>query len=340
MVDPKRARLKDVAQRAGVSMMTVSRVLNQDDKVSAKTREKVLSIANSMGYRPNVSARRLASNKSFFIGLLYDNPSQAYISQFLLSALHSCRSKGYHLIVEKADDDIENTLISIKQLIDETQMDGMILLPPVCDDKAILSYLKQVNMPFVRIAPDSDLTLSPYICMDDYQAAFDVTEQLIQAGHSRIAHIIGDLKQGVSRLRYQGFLDALRSNQITVAPEYIINGSFTYQSGMQASAALLDLPLRPTAIFAANDEMAAAAISVAQSRGLNVPNDVAVVGFDDTQLATIVWPHITTVKQPIDDMAHVAISVLTADEPYDGTHSQARHVLDFEIVHRGSSLTK
>uniref|UniRef100_UPI003B5B460B LacI family DNA-binding transcriptional regulator n=1 Tax=Shewanella gaetbuli TaxID=220752 RepID=UPI003B5B460B len=340
MVEVKKTRIQDVAQQAGVSMMTVSRVLNQDPKVSDKTRTKVLEVVEALQYSPNQSARRLASKKSYFLGLLYDNPSDAYVSQFLLSALKSCRSSGYHLVVDEVDTDTSKTLKVVNELINETKVDGLILLPPVCDQKEIIDYLIKADIPFVRIAPDSQLTISPYICMDDYQAAFDLTEKLIKQGHSKIGHIIGDLNQGVSRLRYQGYLDALRSNKINTPPEYIEQGCFTYQSGMIAAKRMLALVDKPTAIFAANDDMAAAVISIAQSQGFNVPNDLSVVGFDDTNLAKVVWPNITTVKQPINEMAKLAVQLITSHKPTKPSTVKSidiRHILDFEIIQRDSS---
>lgn len=343
MAEPRRTRIQDVAEQAGVSMMTVSRVLNQDKKVSNKTREKVMAVVEKLNYRPNVSARRLASSKSFFIGLLYDNPSDSYICQFLLAALKKCRALGYHLVVDEAHLDINKTIESVKQLIDVTQVDGMILLPPMCDNEDVLEVLTKANVPFVRITPDTKLNSSPYICMDDYQAAFDVTERLINQGHKKIAHIIGNNKQGVSRLRYQGYLDALRSNKITTPPEYIEQGSFTYQSGMEAAVKLLALDDKPTAIFAANDDMAAAVISIAQQQGINIPGDLSVVGFDDTQLARSVWPHISTVKQPINEMAELSVSLLASGQ-YDNMSNlkslELRHILDFELIERESSSIK
>jgi len=314
MAEPRRTRIQDVAEQAGVSMMTVSRVLNQDKKVSNKTREKVMAVVEKLNYRPNVSARRLASSKSFFIGLLYDNPSDSYISQFLLAALKKCRALGYHLVVDEAHLDINKTIESVKQLIDVTQVDGMILLPPMCDNEDVLEVLTKANV-----------------------------ERLINQGHKKIAHIIGNNKQGVSRLRYQGYLDALRSNKITTPPEYIEQGSFTYQSGMEAAVKLLALDDKPTAIFAANDDMAAAVISIAQQQGINIPGDLSVVGFDDTQLARSVWPHISTVKQPINEMAELSVSLLASGQ-YDNMSNlkslELRHILDFELIERESSSIK
>lgn len=340
MSSVKRARIQDIAKQCNVSMMTVSRVLNNDEKVSEKTRKLVLEAAKKLNYRPNVSARRLASSKSFFLGLLYDNPSTSYVSQFLLSALKNCRARGYHLIVDEADNNIENTVLAVKDLIDVTQVDGMILLPPMCNDPEILKILETANLPFVRISPDTQLNISPYICMDDYQAAFDVTEKLIQQGHTKIGHIIGHPEQGVSRLRYQGYLDALRSNQINIPPEYIEQGQFTYKSGLHSAKKILALKDRPSAIFAGNDDMAAATISAAHMCGIDVPSQLSVIGFDDTLLATSVWPQISTVKQPIEQMAKLAVELLTSgklDGIDNNESNEYRHVLDFEIINRDST---
>ncbi len=335
------ATIYEVSKLAGVSLATVSRVINKNSKVSDKTRQKVMTVVKELDYRPNVSARRLASTKSFFLGLLYDNPSSAYVSKFLLGALKRCRASGYHLVVDEADVDIEKNISSVKDLINLTQVDGMILLPPVSDNQQILDTLLEANIPFVRVAPDSNLTLSPYICLDDYQAAFEVTEKLIKQGHQKIGHIIGNPNQGASRLRYQGYLDALRSNQMTVPPEYIEQGLFTYKSGLRAANNILDLADKPTAVFASNDDMAAATIASAHKHGLNVPNDLAVVGFDDTQLATTVWPRISTVRQPIEEMAELAVELLSSgkfDDLSKVNTREFRNIVDFEIIERESSL--
>lgn len=335
-----RVRIQDVAEQAGVSMMTVSRVLNQDDKVSDKTRKKVLEVVKKFNYRPNVSARRLASTKSFFIGLIYDKPSDSYVSQFLLSALKECRGRGYHLIVDECGKNDKQLLNSVEELLDIYRVDGLVLIPPVCDNKAVLELLKNAQVPFIRIAPDTELTTSPYICMDDYQAAFDVTESLIKQGHTKIAFIIGDPVHGASRLRYQGYLDALCSHQINVPPEYIEQGYFCYKSGLSAAQKILDLDDKPTAIFASNDEMAAATLSAAYMHKIDVPGQLSVYGFDDIQLATKVWPNLSTVRQPIDDMAALAIELLTSgkfDDLSKVSPTYYRYVLDFSVIERDSS---
>ncbi|WP_153915894.1 LacI family DNA-binding transcriptional regulator [Shewanella sp. TC10] len=332
--------IQNVAELAGVSKMTVSRVLNNDDKVSDKTRAKVQKAASQLNYRPNISARRLASSKSYFIGLLYEPPCEkGYVSQFMLSGLKSCRKRGYHLVVDECDGTQGEKLKITRDLVEETKVDGLILLPPLCNNIEILNELKSLNVPYIRVSPDIELDLSPFVCMDDYQAAYEMTNLLIARGHRAIGFIIGPPEVGASRLRYQGFLDAMRSKKLPVPPEYIEQGMFSYKSGLTAAKLLLDRANKPSAIFASNDDMAAAVISVANSLGLNVPTDLSVVGYDDTPLATTIWPHITTVQQPIAAMAETSISLLTSGQVNkleQASLSELRHVLDFEIKERDS----
>lgn len=333
-----KVKLQDIALKAGVSIMTVSRVMNDDPKVGAKTRERISKIAKDMNYKPNVAARHLASSKSYMIGLVCEYANASYVSKFLVGGLRKCRSTGYHIVLDETTGDLGKTLAVIKDLIEITRVDGLILLPPISDIPEVVELLSTSKTGFVRIAPNVNLTASHYICMDDYQAAFDMTDQLIQSGHKRIAHIIGSPNQGVSRMRYQGYLDALRSNQQMMPPEYIEQGDFTYKSGLDAAHRLLELPNKPDAIFAANDEMAAAVVSVAHMKNLNVPQDVSIVGFDDTELATTIWPNISTITQPLEQMAELAIDILTSPVAKNILeHPRLRHVLDYQLQMRDSS---
>ncbi|MBD1387807.1 LacI family DNA-binding transcriptional regulator [Neiella sp. HB171785] len=341
--EQKNITIQHVAERAGVSKMTVSRVLNHDSKVSDSTRAKVMAAVQDLNYRPNISARQLAGSKSYFIGLLYDNPSQGYVSQFLLGALKRCRASGYHLVVDECQGELKDKVRITRDFVNSTRVDGVILLPPLCDVPEVLETLKQSGTPFVRIAPDVDLEASPYVCMDDYQAAYEMTNEIIEAGHRDIGFIIGHPNQGASRLRYQGFLDALRSNRINFPPEYIEQGYFTYKSGLQAATKLLGLANRPTAIFASNDDMAAAVTSAAHIHGLSVPDDVSVVGFDDVELASTLWPPLTTIRQPIAEMAEAAIELIRSGKLNDERSKRRasnRHVIDFELIRRESLQLK
>lgn len=342
MTLPKRARITDVAELAGVSTMTVSRVLSQGAKVSDTKRSLVMQAIETLNYKPNITARRLASNKSFFLGLLYHDNDTSYLNKFLLNSLKSCRAIGHHLVVDEVDENVEESLATVKELIEMTQVDGIILLPPVCDYSEILLALQKAKIPFVRIAPDTQPNLSPYICIDDYQAAFDITQKLITQGHSKIGHIIGNPNQGASRLRHEGYLAALKVNHIEMKPEYIVQGDFTYDSGYNAAEILLSAIDRPTAIFAANDETAAAVIAVAHKKNIDVPQKLSVTGFDDSYIATSVSPHLTTIRQPIKQMAELAVKLLTNKEftdSFKADNKDNQWTLDFEIIERDSSQT-
>lgn len=335
----KPVTIQNVADLAGVSKMTVSRVLNRDSRVTATTRAKVIEAVEELNYRPNISARQLAGGKSYFIGLLYDNPSQGYVSRFLLGALKCCRSLGYHLVVDECQGPTEEKVKITKDMVLSNRMDGVILLPPLCDVPEVIEVLKNSGTPFVRVGPDVNLDASPYVCMDDYLAAYEMTLALIHKKHQAIGFIMGHPNQGVSRLRYQGFLDALRSNRIDCPPEFIEQGYFTYESGMEAANKLLSLESRPSVIFASSDDMAAATIAAAHIKGLKVPEDISVVGFDDIDVSTTVWPPLTTIRQPIKEMAERAIELICSGKlgvSSEKTHSDYRHVINFELVERDS----
>lgn len=338
-----KVKLQDIAKEAGVSMMTVSRVMNNDPKVGAKTREKVSAIAKKMQYQPNLAARHLASSKSFFIGLVCEYANVSYVNKFLVGSMRRSRSTGYNVVLDECTSDKQKTLQVIKDLISITRVDGLILLPPITDNPEVIELIKQSNTPFVRIAPNTQLNASPYICMDDYQAAFDVTEQLINSGHKRIAHIMGTDSQGVSHNRCRGYNDALAKRQLSMPDNYVVPCDFSYKSGLQAATQLFSLDPAPDAIFAANDEMAAAAISVAHQHHIQVPEQVSIIGFDDTELATTVWPNISTVRQPLEQMAELAIDILSRPAPKACNNNKAsvedemRHVLDYALLIRESS---
>lgn len=334
-----KVKLKDIADKAGVSMMTVSRVMNNDPKVGKKTRDRILSIAQDMQYQPNVAARHLASSKSYFIGIICDFANASYVNKFLVGALRKCRTSGYHVLIDEANGEEQKALAALHDLVNVIRVDGLILLPPISDNQAVISALKEANMPFVRISPnirgEEDEAISPYLCIDDFQAAFDITQALITSGHTNIAHIKGHPKQDVSTLRYEGYKSALKKHGLPENEAFVAQGLFTYKSGLEAADYLLSLPHRPDAIFAANDEMAAAVISVAHMKHLDVPADVSIVGFDDTELSTTVWPHISTIGQPLEQMAQVSIDIIK--HVNNDKASNNRNVLKYKVIKRQSS---
>ena len=330
------ATIKDVAGAAGVSAMTVSRVLNAEPNVRPATRERVQAAIRELNYRPNLSARNLARANAYFIGLLYDNPSAGYISELLIGALNRCRTSGYHLVLESCGAAGEDWTSQIADMLRTSNFDGVIMPPPVCDHADVLDAVDEAGIPYVRIAPDTDLGRAPCILTDDRAAARRMTEYLIGLGHERIGFILGPDGHGASRERHAGFLEGLAAHGLQSDPALVTAGAFTYKSGLDAADVLLSLEQRPTAIFASNDDMAVAVIALAHKHALDVPRDLSVVGFDDTQTATAIWPQLTTVRQPISDMSSAAIELLATHLNGEAT-ALARREIRSEIVIRDSS---
>ncbi len=324
--------IQDVARLAGVSMMTVSRVISRKPGVKDATRRRIQDAIDSLRYQPNISARSLAGNKSYFLGLIYDNPNAAYLSQILAGALHHCNRNGYNLIISSFESDKDGQFQIDQTLINRARIDGIIIPPPLCDCAEILSALKDARIPMVRIAPQSLPGHSPFVCMDDHRAAGEITEYLIDQGHRKIGFILGHPDHGASKARYEGMKQALENHNIPLPEHYIQQGYFSYKSGFACAETLLGLDEPPTAIFASNDDMAAATISAARKAGLSVPEDISVAGFDDLPLASTIWPRLTTIRQPIMAMAEKAADLLI----YPDSQETSDHILDYKLIIRES----
>jgi LacI family transcriptional regulator len=330
----KRASIHDVAERAGVSIKTVSRVLNREPNVSQTTRERVMSAVEALSYRPNIFARGLASVRSFLIGMIYDNPSASYVAGLQFGALARCRNEGYHLIVEVLDSKDPNLGPAVLSLVAESQLHGVILTPPLCDSPAVIEALLAAETRFVRIAPARPIADAPQVSIDDEQAAYDMTAHLLQLGHRRIGFIKGHPDHGASDARSDGYKRALRGAGVSVEEELCAQGYFTYQSGMEAAERLLSLPKRPTAIFASNDDMAAGVLAASQRFNLRTPGQLSVAGFDDSLVSQVVFPRLTTCQQPLAEMAATAVSMLIQKSNEGGPMSRR---LNHQLIIREST---
>jgi LacI family transcriptional regulator len=305
--------IEDVARAAGVSAMTVSRVINSGKNVRESTRVAVLEAVRNLNYSPNTAARSLAAGEATHIGLLYANPSAAYLSQFLIGALHAARRAGAHLVIESCESEDADEQAEVTRRFATSDVEGVVLPPPLSESQPILAELAAIGIPVVTVAMGLPQEDSLNVRIDDYAAAGEMTRHLLELGHRHIGFIKGHPNHIASHDRARGFMDALKDYGVDPHTAPIEQGYFTYRSGLTASERLLSRPKPPSAIFASNDDMAAATVSVAHRRGLVVPDDLSVVGFDDTALATSVWPELTTVKQPISAMAEAALELLLAD---------------------------
>ena len=330
------ATIREVAEMAGVSQMTVSRVLNRRESVKESTREKVEEAIQALNYRPNLLARSLAGGKSLFIGLIFNNPSNNYLGELLVGTLNRCREAGHHLVIEDFSTTARDKEIdALIERISGAGLDGVIVAPPISEDEAILSKLRQAGLKTVLIAPREPPANGVSVSIDDVAAADRITQYLIDHGHKRIAFVIGATDQSSSRRRYRGFDLAMARNGLSVDDNLVQQGDYTYRSGMLAGEHFFSLPDPPTAVFASNDDMAAGVLAAAQRHGLKVPDNVSIVGFDDTAIASAMWPQLTTVRQPIAEMGYQAVNLLARIlSENEGKASERNLVLDVSLVER------
>jgi LacI family transcriptional regulator len=329
--------MADVAKLAGVSPMTVSRVMNGKGLVRESTRRKVAEAVAALNYTPNQEARNLAGSKPIRIGFLYSNPSAAYLSEFLVGLLSQSGLNNVQLFVEKCEAG-QHEEEQTRRLIGNG-LDGIILPPPLCDSEAVIACVAEADIPAVVVACGSPDERVGAVSIDDYDAAYQMTRHLIALGHQRIGFIVGHPNQTASGRRLAGYRAAIEEKGADKAEELVVPGMFTYRSGLDAAEHLLALEERPTAIFASNDDMAAAAVAVAHRLGLDVPGDLTVTGFDDSALATTIWPELTTVRQPIAEMAREAVQsvVRRVRGLREGEEAPPERVpMSFELVRRQS----
>jgi LacI family transcriptional regulator len=261
-----------------------------------------MEAVRALNYRPNPAARVLAGARDTRIAIIYSNPSASYLSEMLVGALDGSHRTASQLVLDRWDNLKPAAEKAAAQRLSEG-IAGVILPPPLCESKAIAAAFAAEGVPAVALATGRAREDVSCVRIDDFHAAREMTLHLIAEGHSRIAFIKGQPTQTASAQRLAGFEAAMEESGLEIDPSLVVQGFFSYKSGLEAAEKLLARKRIPTAIFASNDDMAAAAISVAHRRALDVPGDLSVVGFDDTPIATTVWPELTTIRQPIAAMA-------------------------------------
>ena len=331
------ATIADVARESGFSPMTVSRVINGEKNVKDSTRESVLVAVEKLKYSPNLAARTLAGAEPIRIAMLYGNPSFAYLSRLLVGTLEQARKSHVQLVIERCES--EQGIYDVFNDLVEGGVDGIVLSAPLCDSATVLELLEKTDVPCVGITNWAPLGKMSVVRIDDIEAAATMTRHLISLGHKRIGFVKGNPEQKASPQRLKGFEMAMAEAGLPVDPALVVHGLFTYRSGLQAAEQLLDLPNPPTAIFASNDDMAAAVITVAHRRHLDVPRDLTVCGFDDTDFALSIWPELTTIHQPIADMSRTAVEIVVERirEKRSGRAAKREdRLLDFTFIRRES----
>lgn len=325
----------DVAARAGVSPMTVSRVINGQPGVGPETRVMVEAAIRALGYKPNAAARSLVTSTELKIGVIYSNPSSAFMSDFLTGVFEEASNRGARLVLLKGEGGRSPPHAAIDELV-ASGISGVIVAPPLGEAAGVLNVLREAALPMAAVGAHH---VDDAICVriDDRRAAYEMTRELIAMGHRTLGFIVGNSDQAASVERLAGFYAAARERD--GVKTVIAHGDFTFGSGLVAGEELLDADPSPTAIFASNDDMAAAVVSVAHRRQIDVPRELSVVGFDDTTAAVTLWPPLTTVHQPVRRLAAEALGLLVAEigAPDRAAGKRIDVVLDHEITRRQST---
>lgn len=325
------ASIKDVAREAGVSIATVSRVINKVDVVNEDTKKRVNEAIEKLNYSPNIVAQSLKTQRSRSIGILVPDISSQVYPEIVRGAEDVANMYDYSIILCNSDFDIQKEKKYIK-VMKEKMVDGLLYMSSSLDPE-ILEYIKDINMKTVLVESTEDEKILPSVTIDNRQAAHEAVKLLIDRGHKKIAYIgIKKERRNAWAKRYDGYVDALNEAGIPVDESLCFYGDLKAPTGYNGINTILEMN-KVDAVFCGSDEIAMGVINGLRDKGIKVPEDVSVMGFNDIYEASIFYPKITTVAQPLYDMGSVSMRILVKklrNEPSDQEH----FVLPYQIIER------
>ncbi len=309
------------------------------EAVAEATRARVQKAIDELGYRPITAPRSAAGARSYVLCLLHMPPIASFASGLIMGASEAARAEGYSLMVEGVTaTDPAARAAWVRQLAIQSNLDGVILVPPLGDDAAIVAALDDLGVPICRIAPRDTDPARAWVAIDDTAAAREVTERLLADGHRRIAFLTGPEERSTAARRLAGFREAMAG--LSDAEPLVVPGDYSFRAGFEAGQHFLAMPNRPTAVFCSTDEMAAGVLVAAHKLGLAMPADLSVFGFDDSVIAAVVWPPLSTVRQPLIAMGQAAVSQLVTGwlrPGATGGPAEAARLIPYELVVRETS---
>lgn len=337
-----KSTIDDVATLAGVSIKTVSRVVNREPNVRDSTREKVEKAIAELDYRPNQSARNLASHRSRLIGLVYDDPdayetpSSGYIIRMQQGALRACRTQNYELLIYPCNFRDKDVGQRLRALIEQIRPTGIVLAAPLSNLPKIVRAIESTGTPLVCLSPGTKSGKKISVGTNDREFSAEMTRYLASLGHRKIAFITGDPDHKAVGNRFLGYKDGLEQSGLKFTERLVAAGDNSIGSGEKCALKLLSRKNRPTAIFAANDDMAAGVMRVAVRLGIGVPEQLSVAGCDDISLARQIYPALTTIRQPLAAMAESATLTLIGNGR-DSESAGTIHIVPAELKIREST---
>ncbi len=326
--------LNDVARRAGVSAKTVSRVVNGEPNVSEGVRESVGLAIAALGYQPNMAARTLKTARSNIIGVLSPGHDSAYYHMLHAQLSDACRQFGYHLVVERVELGSGNSVAALRRLLDEVRLDGLIISFGAAEFDHLSELEALRNLRTVSISFDAGFPANGTVLANEHDGEVQLANHLWELGHRRIAML--KARNTDRFLRSMAFEKQLLELGADPADLLVIDADLwmpTFEIGRRAALEILESPLRPTALFALTDQVAAGATSAFLTRGVGIPDDISIVAFDDGDMASATWPALTTIRQPIKQMAEHAIAMIANRDGVD----RKRFVCPVDLIVREST---
>jgi len=306
--------INDVAKLAGVSMKTVSRVINKEPSVRKKTYDIVMDAVNTLNYQPNLAARNLAGTSSFTVGLVYDNPNAYYVIDMQNGVLSRCKEEGYELVIHPCSYTDSNMEADFKTMIKRSRLAGLVLTPPLSEQNSIIDMLDEMGIHYVRVLSGrpTDEDQDTCIYVNDYEAAYEITAHLLSLGHKNIGFLCGDKEHKSTTERLEGYQAALKDHNIALNNALVYEGQYSFESGVEGAKALLgeNNPLKITALLGGNDEMAAGALFASRLMGIEIPEQLSITGFEDSPFSRQTWPKLTTAHQANDVISQHAARLL------------------------------
>jgi len=310
-VKRKKVTIKDVADLAGVSFKTVSRVINKEATVGADLQTKVHEAIKSLDYQPNLSARGLRGAPSS-VAFIYDNPNSNYVIDLQKGILRECHRWCYELVVHPGDSCAEGICEELLQTVRRSGVGGLILTPPISEMTDVIGCLRDANVAFVRVISGTEEPgeMGPCVLVDDRTAARNIVDHLIGLGHRRIAFLGGEQEHKSTGERLEGYKEAIAQSNLPIEESLIMRGHYSFDSGVQRTKTMLDLTTRPSAVFACNDEIAAGVLFAARMSGVDVPGELSIAGLEDSPFSRQAWPKLTTARQPNETIGARAAELL------------------------------
>lgn len=327
----------DVAREANVSMATVSRVVNGNPNVKPATRKKVHDAIESLGYRPNAVARGLASKKTTTVGVIIPDISSIFFAELARGIEDIATMYNYNIILSNSDQNKEKELHLINTMLGK-QVDGLVFMGGKITDDHIREF-KTSSVPIALAATVDESGETPAVNINYEQASYDATKLLLSHNNEQVAFVAGPEDTVINHQKLEGYKRAMKEHGHDAVDKWIVTGDYTYDSGIEAFDQLLEMEDRPSAVFVSADEMALGVIHGAQDKGMKVPEDIEVFGFDNTRLATMVRPTLSTVVQPMYDIGAVAMRLLTKYMNKEEVEEQ-NVILPHRIIERNSTQQK